>query len=145
AAGSLAAVTACSASNAAATRLYTYPGNPLFAEVAQLRGSGHQAEAAALKAVAETPSGIWVAGQPGEMQEARRATLAANAAIAVPVIGAYNLPGRDACGKLSASVGPAASAYETWVNQLAAAIGTGDDIVIVEPDGLPDAVRGCLS
>jgi endoglucanase len=71
--------------------------------------------------------------------------MAANRAHAIPVIVAYNLPGRDACGKLSASAGPAASAYETWVNQLAAAIGTGDDIVIVEPDGLPDAIRGCLS
>lgn len=145
AAGSLAAATACSASNAAATRLYAYPGNPLFAAAAHLRDSGHKAEAAELKAIAGTPSGIWAAGQPGEMQEVRRVTLAANRAQAIPVIVAYNLPGRDACGKLSASAGPAASAYETWVNQLAAAIGTGDDIVIVEPDGLPDVVRGCLS
>jgi endoglucanase len=144
-AGSLVAATACSASNAAATRLYAYPGSPLFAAAAQLRVTGHQAEAAELKAIAETPSGIWAAGQPGEMQEVRQVTLAANRTHAIPVVVAYNLPGRDACGKLSASAGPASSAYETWVNQLAAAIGSGDDIVIVEPDGLPDVVRGCLS
>jgi len=145
AAGSLAAATACSASNAAANRLYADPRNPLWAAAAQLGVTGHKAEAAELKAIAGTPSGIWAAGQPGEMQEVRRVTLAADRAHAIPVIVAYNLPGRDACGKLSASPGPAASAYETWVGQLAAAIGTGDDIVIVEPDGLPDAVRGCLS
>jgi len=145
AAGSLAAATACSTSSAAATRLYAYPGNPLFAAAALLRANGHEAEAADLKAIAETPSGIWVAGQPGEMEQVRHVTMAANRAGAIPVIVAYNLPGRDACGKLSASGGPAASAYEKWVGQLAAAIGTGDDIVIVEPDGLPDAVRGCLS
>src|SRR5215472_10279326 len=145
AAGSLVVATACSASSAVPTRLYAYPGNPLFAAAALLTHNGHKAEAAELKAIAETPSGIWAAGQPGEMQEVRRVTLAANRAHAVPVIVAYNLPGRDACGRLSASDGPTASAYEQWVNQLAAAIGTGDDIVIVEPDGLPDAVRSCLS
>jgi endoglucanase len=144
AAGSVAVVTACAASHAAATRLYASPANPLFAAAAHLGSDGHQAEAAELKAIAETSSGIWAAGQPGEMQEVRRVTLAATRAHAIPVIVAYNLPGRDACGKLSASAGSSASAYETWINQLAAAIGAGDDIVIVEPDGLPDAVRGCL-
>jgi endoglucanase len=144
AAGTVAAATACSASSAAATRLYTDPGNPLFAAAAQLRDNGHKAEAAQLKAIAETPSGIWAAGQAGEMQKVRRATRAAGRAHATAVIVAYNLPGRDACGKLSASDGPAAAAYEAWVTQLAAAIGSGDDIVIVEPDGLPDALRGCL-
>jgi endoglucanase len=58
---------------------------------------------------------------------------------------AYNLPDRDGCGKLSAADALTASGYQHWVNQLAAAIGTGDDIVIVEPDGLPDIVRGCLT
>jgi endoglucanase len=144
AAGSLAAA-ACSASAATAPHLYAYPGNPLFAAAALLSHNGHAAEASELRAIAETPSGIWVAGQPGEMQEVRQVTLAANKANAIPVIVAYNLPDRDACGKFSASDGPTAPAYEKWINQLAAAIGTGDDIVIVEPDGLPDVVRGCLS
>jgi endoglucanase len=129
----------------AATKLYAYPGNPLFAAAAQLKDNGHQAEAVELTAVAETPSGIWAAGQPGEMQGIRQVTLAATKAHAIPVIVAYNLPDRDSCGKLSAAYGPTASGYQEWINQLAAAIGTGSDIVIVEPDGLPDIVRGCLS
>lgn len=143
--GSLAAATACSTSSAGATRLYAYPDNPLFAAAALLADNGHKTQAAELKAIADTPSGLWVAGQPGEMREVRQVTLAANRANAIPVIVAYNLPGRDACGKFSAAYGPAGPAYKEWINQLAAAIGTGDDIVIVEPDGLPDVVRGCLS
>jgi endoglucanase len=139
------AVACGSTSSTASARLYTYLGNPLFAAAAQLKDNGHQAEAAELTAIAETPSGIWVAGQPGEMQEIRQVTLAATKAQAIPVIVAYNLPDRDSCGKLSAAYGPTASGYEVWINQLAAAIGTGDDIVIVEPDGLPDIVRGCLN
>jgi endoglucanase len=126
------------------TRLYTYPGNPLFAAVGLLKVNGHQAEAAALKAIAETPSGIWLAGESYDMQEARQVTLAAAKAHAIPVIVAYNVPDRDACGKLSTADGPTASGYKRWINELAAAIGTGHDIVIVEPDGLPDIVRGCL-
>ena len=38
-----------------------------------------------------------------------------------------------------------APGYEHWIGQLAAAIGGGDDIVIVEPDGLADILRHCLS
>jgi endoglucanase len=127
------------------TRLYTYPGNPLFAAAALLKVNGHQPEAAALRQIAQTPSGIWLAGESYDMQEARQVTLAAAKAHAIPVIVAYNLPDRDACGKRSTAPRRTVSAYKQWINQLADAIGTGDDIVIVEPDGLPDIVRGCLS
>jgi endoglucanase len=143
---SLFSAVACgSGSGATAARLYAYPGSPLFAAAAQLEANGHQAEAAEVKAIAETPSGIWAAGQPGEMQEIRQVTLTTTKAHAIPVIVAYNLPDRDSCGKFSASSGPTSSGYMTWINQLAAAIGIGTDIVIVEPDGLPDIVRGCLN
>jgi endoglucanase len=109
------------------------------------KSNGDQNEAAELEAIAETPSGIWITGQPGDMKLVRQVTLAATRARAVPVIVAYNLPDRDACGKLSAAYGLTASGYREWINQLAAAIGAGDVIVIVEPDGLPDIVGGCLS
>ncbi len=142
---SLSPTVACrSISNTDSSRLYAYPGNPLFAAAAQLKAKGQHSEAAELEVIAETPSGIWAAGQPGEMQEIRQVTLVAAKAHSVPLIVAYNLPARDACGKFSASRG-AASRYKKWINQLAAAIGTGDDIIIVEPDGLPDIVRSCLS
>ena len=96
-----------------------------------------------MTAIAQTPAAIWATGQPGEMQKIRQVTLAGTRAHAIPVIVAYNLPGRDACGKFSGSAGPGPAGYLTWINQLATAIGGGDDIVIVEPDALPDIVRGC--
>jgi len=141
---------ACGSPSSAATaatplRLYAYPASTLFAAAALLKINGHKKEAAELKAIARTPSGVWATGQPGEMQQVRQVTQAATQTHAIPVIVAYNLPARDACGKFSAASGPTAVQYKNWVGQLAAAIGTGDDIVIVEPDGLPDIVRGCLS
>ncbi len=129
---------------AATPRLYADPVNSRVAAAAQL--AGHDpAEAAKLRAIARTPAGFWAAGQPGEMQMITQVTRAAARHHSVPVIVAYNLPDRDACGKFSAGRPTTAPGYEHWIGQLAAAIGGGDDIVIVEPDGLADILRHCLS
>jgi endoglucanase len=146
AAAAVATAVACgAASTSAVPGLYAYPANPLYAPAAGLESGRDHALAADLKAIAQTPSGIWATGQPGDIALVRRVTAAASQAHAIPVIVAYNLPGRDACGGLSAQPGLPAAGYENWIGQLAAAIGTGHDIVIVEPDGLADIVRGCLS
>ncbi len=127
-----------------ASQLYTDPGSPLLAAAAQLRATGHPAQAAELRTVAETPAGLWAAGQPGDIQAVRRASQAASRAGAIPVIVAYDLPDRDACGHFSASSGPTAPGYQAWISQLAAAIGNSDVIVVVEPDAVPDMLAGCL-
>jgi endoglucanase len=126
-------------------QLYAHPDQRLYATAAQLREEGHTALAAALVAIARTPAAFWAAGQQGEMQEVRQVTEAGMKAHAIPVIVAYNVPDRDVCGKFSGTSGPGGPGYMTWINQLAAAIGSGQDIVIVEPDAVPDLVRGCLS
>ena len=137
---------ACGAtSTATAAGLYAYSANPLYAPAAGLESGGDHALAAELKTIAQTPSGVWAAGQPGDIAMVRSVTAAAGQAHAIPVIVAYNLPGRDSCGRLSAVPGIGAAGYERWIDQLAGAIGAGHDLVIVEPDGLPDIVRGCLS
>jgi endoglucanase len=147
----LPSVTACSTtlpSAAAAPRpeqLYVYPGNPLFAAAAALRDRGHSADGGDLYSVANTASGIWAAGQPGEMGEIRQVTRSAAAQHLIPVIVAYDLPDRDACGHLSSGNAMTAARYYGWINQLAAAIGRGSVIVVVEPDGVPDIIRHCLS
>ena len=58
------------------------------------------------------------------MREVRQVTQAAARAHAMPVIVAYNLPDRDACGKFSGRRGPTGR-VQGWINQLAAAIGAG--------------------
>jgi endoglucanase len=146
AAAALVTAVACgSASTVSAARLYAYSANPLYAPAAGLQAGADHALAAELKTISQTPSGVWATGQPGDIAMVRSVTAAASQAHAIPVIVAYNLPGRDTCGKLSAAPGLSAAGYEQWIGQLAGAIGAGHDIVIVEPDGLPDIVRGCLS
>jgi endoglucanase len=126
-------------------RLYTYPGSPLSSAAVLLQANGRPGDAAALRALAATPSGIWAAGAPDDMAKVSQAVHAAANAHEIPVIVAYNLPGRDACGKLSAVPGAAGPAYEIWVNRLATVIGSANAIMIVEPDALADIVRGCLN
>jgi endoglucanase len=128
-----------------ATRLYTPPGNPLMSAATLLRANGQVGYAAALQAIAATPAGIWAAGAPDDARKISQAARAAAKAHEVPVFVAYNLPDRDACGKFSAAPGAAGAAYEHWIDGLAAAIGSASAIVVVEPDALPDIVRGCLS
>jgi endoglucanase len=126
-------------------KVFDYPDPRLYAAVATLKADRHGAEAAELAALGTIPSSLWAAGQPGEMQLVRNVSVAAAKAGAIPVIVSYNLPDRDSCGKFSADDGPTRQGYMAWIRQLAAAIGKGRDIVIVEPDGLPDLVRGCLN
>ena len=126
-------------------RLFAAPDQRLYATAAELKAQGQTAAAAALLAIARTPAAFWAAGQRGEMHKVRQVTAAGMRADAIPVIVAYNVPHRDVCGKFSGTSGPSGSGYMAWINQLAAAIGSGRAIVIVEPDAVPDILRGCLS
>ena len=145
AAAALLAVAACGSSPAVPDRLYTDPDGPLTGAVAALQTDGQRGAAAQLEQITRTPAGIWLAGQPGDLNVVGQATRAAARADAWPLLVVYDLPDRDACGGLSADGGPSAHGYEDWIGQIAAAIGAAAVIVVVEPDGLPDIVRGCLS
>src|SRR5262247_3192544 len=100
----------------AAASLSPVPANSLFAAAAHLAGRD-QAEAAGLRAIARTPSSFWAAGQPGEMRMVRQVTQAAAWHHSVPVIVAYNLPHRDACGKFSAGLETGAAHYRRWIGR----------------------------
>ncbi|MDQ1645434.1 MAG: endoglucanase, partial [Cryptosporangiaceae bacterium] len=56
----------------------------------------------------------------------------------LPVLVAYNLPGRDACGGQSGGGAGSPAAYRTWIAAFASGIGTRPAIVVIEPDALGD-------
>ena len=66
----------------------------------------------------------------------------ATATSTLPVLTTYAIPGRD-CGSYSAGGLPNAAAYQNWIQQLRAGIGTRPAVVIVEPDALTSA--DCLT
>jgi endoglucanase len=56
----------------------------------------------------------------------------------LPVLVAYDLPDRDACGGESAGGAASVAAYKTWISSFAAGIGTKPAVVVIEPDALAD-------
>nr|WBO76625.1 glycoside hydrolase family 6 protein [Streptomyces sp. SBE_14.2] len=61
----------------------------------------------------------------------------------LPVVVAYNLPGRDACGGESGGGAGSVAEYKTWISTFAAAIADRPAVVVIEPDALGDF--GCMS
>jgi endoglucanase len=56
----------------------------------------------------------------------------------LPVLVAYNLPGRDACGGHSSGGAGSAAAYRTWIAAFASSIGARPAVVVIEPDAFGD-------
>ncbi|MES2953738.1 MAG: glycoside hydrolase family 6 protein [Patescibacteria group bacterium] len=101
------------------------------------------ADAAIMKKVASTPSAAWFGGWNQNVQADAAALVGkATAAGKTAVLIAYNIPGRD-CGSYSAGGANGSNAYRTWIRSLAAGIGGGKAIVVLEPDAT--AGIDCLS
>ena len=83
------------------------------------------------------PRAEWITqGTPAEARtEVRGIVRKAQRQDAVPVLAAYNIPGRD-CANLSAGGALTTAAYKAWVDGVAQGIGNAKAIVILEPDGL---------
>jgi len=145
----LATATACGSASTPQSsntpQLYVNPSNPLLAVATSWNHDGRQADAKVLRSVAAIPSAIWAAGQTGDIRSIKTYSAAATRAHKVGLVVVYDLPYRDACGKYSSNTGSTNRQYRVWINELAAAIGSSQDIVIVEPDGLPDILLGCIT
>jgi endoglucanase len=91
-------------------------------------------------AIARQPMAHWFTGtSDADLGKAvTKYTRAAQVAGKLPVLVAYNLPGRDACGAESAGGAASSSIYQKWISTFAAAIGSRPAIVILEPDALGD-------
>jgi endoglucanase len=83
------------------------------------------------------PRAVWfTSGTPAQVQQQVRQTMAQTAIQrAVPVLVAYDIPGRD-CAQYSAGGALTQADYQAWIAGFAAGIGQGKAIVILEPDGL---------
>lgn len=93
--------------------------------------------------LAGTPTSTWFGNWNSNVQSDVNAIVAAAANVnQIPVLVAYNIPGRD-CGSYSAGGAGDSAAYLNWVNSFGAGIGNRPAIVILEPDAL--AQMDCLS
>jgi endoglucanase len=103
----------------------------------QLTTHGAQRDADLIRELESVSHGVWVTG--GTPAATRRTvqltTVLATAKGEVPVLVAYNIPGRD-CGGFSAGGAQTTADYEAWIDALAAGIDDRKAVVILEPDGL---------
>jgi endoglucanase len=99
--------------------------------------AGQRANADAMRRLAKVSQAVWfTGGSPGEVEAGVRATMRAAAGQrAVPVLVAYNVPGRD-CSQYSSGGAPDEQAYAAWIDGFARGIGNRPAVVILEPDGL---------
>ncbi|GID26562.1 glycoside hydrolase family 6 protein [Paractinoplanes brasiliensis] len=130
---------------AVSPHLYVDPNGAAAVAVRALERAGRRGEAALIRRIADQPTSVWFTdGAPGYVERARRLVAAATAARRTPVLTLYNIPHRD-CSGHSAGGASDAAAYRGWVNALAGALRGHRAIVVLEPDAVAQAVRGCLS
>ncbi|MET9479376.1 glycoside hydrolase family 6 protein [Streptomyces sp. NPDC006638] len=94
--------------------------------------------------IASRPMARWFGAWSGDIGAAVGSYVgAADAADKLPVLIAYNIPGRDACGGHSGGGAGSPAAYRTWISAFASAIGGRPALVVIEPDSLGDF--SCMS
>ncbi|MGM1058208.1 glycoside hydrolase family 6 protein [Saccharothrix sp. Mg75] len=105
-----------------------------------VRGNGGDGRMAAIRDnIATKPMARWFGSWSGDIGQAVGSFVgAADSADKLPVLVAYNIPGRDACGGHSGGGAGSPAAYRSWIAAFASAIGNRPAVVVIEPDSLAD-------
>lgn len=110
---------------------------------ADLWRSSRPQDAYQMDKIASNPEVTWLGGWSGDVGAAVTEKInQAKSQGAMPIFVAYNIPNRD-CGQYSSGGVSDASAYSSWIQQIANAIGSNKAVVILEPDGVTHT--GCFS
>jgi endoglucanase len=119
------------------TRFYVEENSYAARQAATWQAQGRTADAAVMRRLATIAQATWfTGGSPQEVQEQVGTTVkAAGKQHAVPVLVAYNIPGRD-CSQYSAGGASTEQAYRDWIDGFSRGIGNRPAVVILEPDSL---------
>jgi len=122
-------------------KLFVNPNNPAARQAIEWKAS-RPADALKMEKMGQEAQAVWLGDWSGNVQDfVRQKVSEAKAASAAPVFITYNVPYRD-CGQWSAG-GLSAENYRTWIKNIAAGIGDGKALVVLEPDSL--SLTDCLS
>lgn len=105
---------------------------------------GQTGDANAMAKIADHPQANWIGDWTGRDPSGavHRIVARASAAATLPVLVAYDIPGRD-CGGYSTGGARSVNAYRAWISEFARGIGRAGAVVILEPDAIPEL--GCMS
>src|SRR5215211_184304 len=113
---------------------YVEPDSYPLRQAVRWEAEGRYDDARMMRALGRYPQAVWFT--KGSAQEVGRRLLSTLAAAAgqqaLPVLVAYNVPGRDSSQYSAAGE----AAYGAWIDAFASAIGGREAVVILEPDGL---------
>ena len=114
--------------------------NPDSGPAVWVRNNPSDSRAARIQsAIASQPIARWFANESAGIGPAVSGYVgAADSHDKLPVLVAYDIPGRDACGGESSGGAGSVAAYRTWISTFAAAVGTHPAVVVIEPDALSD-------
>ena len=91
--------------------------------------------------IGSKPIAKWFGDWNGNVQaDVQKYVNDAAAADAVPAMVLYNIPERD-CGQHSSGGAANFTAYQQWIDQVAAGLGNGEAIIVLEPDAI--ALNAC--
>ena len=126
------------------TRFYVDPAGDAAKQAVTDLAHGDLAGAADMARLASGPEATWVTGgTPAEVQGKVAALMrSARRTGTVPVLVAYNIPGRD-CSLYSAGGAESDAAYQAWIKGFAQGIGDRKAVVVLEPDGLANLPSDC--
>ncbi|WP_131745480.1 glycoside hydrolase family 6 protein [Frankia sp. Cppng1_Ct_nod] len=128
----------------AGMHFYDDPGTQADLAADQLRSSS-PANAALLDKIARIPQATWF-GDWTPTAQVRGAVAAqvahAQTAGTIATLAIYHIPGRD-CGSYSAGGANSPADYRAWISEVAAGVGSGPAVVVLEPDAIAGA--DCLS
>jgi endoglucanase len=124
------------------SRLYRHPASQVLDWVRSHSGDPRYAVIASR--IADQPAAVWFADYSPDTLTARVAAVTSGGAAQgrVPVLVPYAIPGRD-CGGYSQGGAPDLDAYDAWIDRFADGLGSGEVIVVLEPDSVAQAE--CLS
>ncbi|GGW56248.1 glycoside hydrolase family 6 protein [Streptomyces caelestis] len=119
-------------------RLYRHPASQVLDWVRA--HSGDPRHAVIASRIADQPAAVWFADYSPDTLTARVAAVTSGGAAQgrVPVLVPYAIPGRD-CGGYSQGGAPDLDAYDAWIDRFADGLGSGEVIVVLEPDSVAQA------
>lgn len=120
------------------------PDPGAVSQLRQLLRAHDLRNAALLARMISTPQAVWfTSGTPAQVREQVHATMIeARRQHAVPVLVAYDIPGRD-CAQFSAGGALNQADYQAWIDGFRAGLGHSRAIVILEPDALGNMPSDC--
>jgi len=126
------------------SRFYVQPDSKAALQALTDLHDGHLQDALTMAKLASYPESTWfTSGTPAEVQAGvARVERVAAPQRAIPVLVAYNIPGRD-CSLYSAGGAASDAAYRQWIAAFARGIGAARTVVVLEPDALANLPSDC--